>query len=157
MPRFTVPPNFTGTAGSDTIVGEDLNKFPAIGIDILTGGFIYTGSGKDTIKGNGTGGKGGDGAIGKNFNGSKGGAGIGISNNGNLNAGSGDDAIIGKGIGGRGGNDGNPPPFPYDDFGGNGGGGGGGINIDLGTGNDYFKINNTCNIHIDIPRIPPSC
>ena len=42
MPRLTVPPNFTGTAGSDTLVGEDLNKFPAIGIDILTGGFIGT-------------------------------------------------------------------------------------------------------------------
>ena len=127
MPRFTVPPNFTGTAGDDTLIGEDLNKFPAIGIDILTGGFIYTGLGKDTIKGNGTGGKGADGVIDKNVDGSKGSAGIGISNNGNLNAGSGDDVIISKGIGGRGGD--GVINFEEDYFAFAGGGGGTGTGI----------------------------
>jgi hypothetical protein len=103
MPRFTVPPNFAGTAGDDTIVGEDLNKFPAIGIDILTGGFIYTGSGEDTFTGNSTGGNGDVDGEGQG-SGGNGGTGTGISNSGKLNAGLGNDTIAGTGKGGDGGN-----------------------------------------------------
>ncbi len=55
MPRLAVPPNFIGTPGSDTLIGEQLNASPAIGIDILTGGFICTRSGNDTVKGTGAG------------------------------------------------------------------------------------------------------
>jgi hypothetical protein len=59
MPKLTVPPNFIGTPGSDTLIGEQLNASPAIGIDILTGGFICTRSGNDTVQGTGTGSIGG--------------------------------------------------------------------------------------------------
>ncbi|MCC5607231.1 hypothetical protein LC612_10625 [Nostoc sp. CHAB 5834] len=45
MPRLSVPPNFIGTGGADTLVGEELNVSVAIGIDILTGGYIRTLSG----------------------------------------------------------------------------------------------------------------
>ncbi|MEH2277997.1 MAG: hypothetical protein V7K40_25230 [Nostoc sp.] len=53
MARLTVPPNFIGTPGLDTLIGEQLNVSLAIGIDILTGDLIYTLSGKDNIKGTG--------------------------------------------------------------------------------------------------------
>uniref|UniRef100_UPI0035CACC7A hypothetical protein n=1 Tax=uncultured Nostoc sp. TaxID=340711 RepID=UPI0035CACC7A len=77
MARLTVPPYFIGTPGSDTLIGEQLNVSPAIGIDILTGGLIYTLSGNDTIKGTGAA------SIGV----AQGGDGTGIANSGSLNTG----------------------------------------------------------------------
>ncbi len=93
MPKFTVPPNFTGTAGDDTLLGEEFDASPAIGIDVLTGGFISTGSEKDTIIGTANGSNVGGG-------GSAGGAGTGISNSGSINSGIGNDSLIGTGYGG---------------------------------------------------------
>ncbi len=98
MPRFTVPPNFAGTAGDDIVIGEDLNKFPAIGIDILTGGTIDTLEGDDSITGTGNGINGYDSdyrAIGNAGNGT------GISNTGSLFAGSGNNTFTGTGTGGN--------------------------------------------------------
>ncbi|MCC5663136.1 hypothetical protein LC653_04080 [Nostoc sp. CHAB 5784] len=101
MSRLTVPPNFIGTQGSDTLVGEELNASSAIGIDILTGGFISsfisTRSGNDTVQGTGAGDNGLD------STGGDGGDGIGISNSGYLDSGNGEDTIIGNGTGGLGG------------------------------------------------------
>ncbi|MEH2436422.1 MAG: hypothetical protein V7K25_19610 [Nostoc sp.] len=96
MPRLTVPPNFIGTTGSDSLIGEQLNVSVAIGIDILTGGFICTRSGKDTITGIATGTNDLEGS-------SNGGTGRGIANSGKLNAGDGEDTITGTGTGGNGG------------------------------------------------------
>ncbi|MEH1866783.1 MAG: hypothetical protein V7K69_17490 [Nostoc sp.] len=114
MPRVTVPPNFIGTLGSDALIGEQLNAAPAIGIDILTGGFICTRSGNDTVQGKGAGRIGDiDGSI-------EGGNAIDIANRGSLNTGNGKDAIADIGNGGNGNTDtstGNA----------------------LGAGNDYLK------------------
>ena len=93
MSRLTIPPNFIGTSGFDSLVGEQLNVSPAIGIDILTGGLIYTFSGNDTIKGTGAA------SIGV----AQGGDGTGIANRGNLNTGDGEDTISGTGKGSNGG------------------------------------------------------
>ncbi|MEH2247038.1 hypothetical protein [Nostoc sp.] len=98
MPRLTVPPNFIGTAGSDTLVGEQLNASPAIGIDILTGGFISPRSGNDIVEGTGAGRIG----IGDSI---RGGNAIGIANRGSLNTGNGKDAISGTATGGIGSQD----------------------------------------------------
>ncbi|AUB35660.1 hypothetical protein COO91_01550 [Nostoc flagelliforme CCNUN1] len=38
MPRLTVPPNFIGTSGIDTLVAQESNTSLAIGIDILNPG-----------------------------------------------------------------------------------------------------------------------
>ncbi|MEH1969842.1 hypothetical protein [Nostoc sp.] len=92
MPRLTVPPNFIGTSGVDTLVAQESNAFVAIGIDILNPGVISTFSGNDSITGTGTG------TV--NLKTSKAGTGIGINNSGTLNAGSGSDTITGTGIGG---------------------------------------------------------
>lgn len=96
MPRLTVPANFIGITGSDTLIGEQLNVPVAIGIDILTGGFICTRSGKDTITGIATGENDLEGS-------SNGASGIGIANSGSLNAGDEEDTITGTGSGGNGG------------------------------------------------------
>ncbi|MCL6750138.1 hypothetical protein KBT16_03755, partial [Nostoc sp. CCCryo 231-06] len=87
MPRLTVPPNFIGTPSTDTLVGEELNASVAIGIDILTGGYIRTLSGKDAIAGIGTGAIGIDGDDNDNIggDGGDGGTGTGIVNIGKLN------------------------------------------------------------------------
>ncbi|WP_375469117.1 hypothetical protein [uncultured Nostoc sp.] len=92
MPRLTVPPNFIGTSGIDTLVAEESNASVAIGIDILNPGVISTFSGNDSITGKATGT-----ATFSKF--SKAGTGIGINNSGSLNAGSGSDTITGTGIG----------------------------------------------------------
>ncbi|MEH2008156.1 hypothetical protein [Nostoc sp.] len=42
MPRLTVPPNFIGTSGVDTLAAQDSNGSVAIGIDILNPGMIST-------------------------------------------------------------------------------------------------------------------
>ncbi|MEH2419462.1 MAG: hypothetical protein V7K48_00490 [Nostoc sp.] len=97
MARLTVPPNFIGTPGTDILVGKELNTLSAIGIDILTGGFIRTRSGNDTIIGKGK----GSGVLGDNSG--DGGTGTGIINNGSLNAGDGEDTITGIGTGSIGG------------------------------------------------------
>ncbi|MDF5738175.1 MULTISPECIES: hypothetical protein [unclassified Nostoc] len=94
MPRLTVPPNFIGTSGIDTLVGEELNASVAIGIDILNPGVISTFSANDSITG--TGGTGGTG-------GGTGDTGTGISNSGSFDAGDGNDTITGTGTGGIGG------------------------------------------------------
>ncbi|MEI1375220.1 hypothetical protein PQG02_17845 [Nostoc sp. UHCC 0926] len=90
MPRLTVPPNFIGTSGIDTLVAEESNASVAIGINILNPGVISTFSGNDSITGTGT----GTATFSKLA-----GTGIGINNSGSLNAGSGSDTITGTGIG----------------------------------------------------------
>ncbi|MGF1936593.1 MAG: hypothetical protein RM347_019760 [Nostoc sp. ChiQUE02] len=92
MPRLTVPPNFIGTSGIDSLVAQESNASVAIGINILNPGVISTFSGNDSITGTGTG------TV--NLKTSKAGTGIGINNSGTLNAGSGSDTITGTGIGG---------------------------------------------------------
>ncbi|MEH2061589.1 MAG: hypothetical protein V7K50_04835 [Nostoc sp.] len=140
MPRLTFPPNFIGTPGSDTLIGEQLNASPAIGIDILTGGFIYTRSGIDTIAGTGNGGNGstdGDGAIG-----GTGGTGTGIANSGTLNTGDEKDAIAGTGNGGKGGKGGDVGDVGNGGKGGDGGTGTGIVNsgkLNTGDGNDTIS------------------
>ncbi|MEH2352589.1 hypothetical protein [Nostoc sp.] len=79
MARLSIPPNFIGTPSSDTILGEELNGSPAVGINILIGGYIRTLSGKDTLTGISTGNNGGNSVIAN-----QGGVGIGISNSGSL-------------------------------------------------------------------------
>ncbi|MDZ8091820.1 MAG: hypothetical protein RMZ42_07735 [Nostoc sp. DedQUE05] len=92
MPRLTVPPNFIGTSGIDTLAAEESNASVAIGIDILNGGVINTFSGNDSISG-----------TGKPSTGStkpkKPVIGIGINNSGTLYAGDGSDMIAGIGTG----------------------------------------------------------
>ena len=111
MPRLTVPPNFIGTSGIDTLVAQESNTSVAIGIDILNPNVISTFSGNDTITGTGTGGTGGVGIVTGVTNSippgiirgesGEGGAGIGISNSNKLNTGKGEDTLIGTGTAGR--------------------------------------------------------
>ncbi|MEH2277399.1 MAG: hypothetical protein V7K40_22085 [Nostoc sp.] len=92
MPRLTVPPNFIGTSGIDTLAAEESNASVAIDIDILNGGVINTFSGNDSITGTGkpsTGGTKPNKPV----------TGIGINNSGTLNAGDGSDIITGIGTG----------------------------------------------------------
>jgi hypothetical protein len=128
MSRLTFPPNFIGTPGSDSLIGEQLNGSPAIGIDILTRGFIYTRSGNDTIKGKGA----GISNSAQSINGT------GIVNRGSLNTESGKDAIAGIGIGGIGGS------TEDDGYDGNGGTGTGIANSSsLNTGQENDTITGT--------------
>lgn len=90
MPRLTVPPNFIGTSGIDTLIAEESNASVAIGIDILNGGVISTFSGNDTITGTGK--------TNTSYT-KKPVTGIGINNSGTLNAGDGNDIITGIGTG----------------------------------------------------------
>ena len=114
MPRLTVPPNFIGTSGVDTLAAQDLNVSGAIGIDILNPGMISTFSGNDSITGTGTVNlktdSGNDSITGTSTGivilkpiKLSGGTGIGINNSGTLNTGSGGDTITGTGTGGNGG------------------------------------------------------
>ncbi|MCC5630250.1 hypothetical protein LC613_20415 [Nostoc sphaeroides CHAB 2801] len=91
MPRLTIPPNFIGTSGIDTLVAQESNTSVAIGIDILNSGVISTLSGNDSITGT---------ATGTSQFGKAAGTGIGINNSGTLNAGDGSDTIAGTGTGG---------------------------------------------------------
>ncbi|MEH2237896.1 hypothetical protein [Nostoc sp.] len=93
MSRLTVPPNFVGTSGIDTLAAEESNASVAIGIDILNQGVINTFSGNDSISGIGTSTDTG------NLEPRKAGTGIGINNSGTLNAGNGNDSITGTGTG----------------------------------------------------------
>jgi hypothetical protein len=92
MPRLIVSSSSPiGTSGSDLVVGQEDNAFPAIGIEVLENGVIDTKAGNDTIEGSASGG--GDGF-------SNAGTGTGIANSGIINAGKGDDLISGTGTGG---------------------------------------------------------
>ena len=94
MPRLTVPPNFIGTSGIDTLVAQESNTSVAIGIDILNPNVISTFSGNDSITGTATG------TV--SFKAIKASSGVGINNSGSLNAGSGGDTITGTGTGSSG-------------------------------------------------------
>ncbi|MDZ8224220.1 hypothetical protein [Nostoc sp. ChiVER01] len=93
MPRLIVSlPPFIGTSGSDLVIGQEDNAFPAIGIEVQKKGIIDTQAGNDTIQGTSTGSN-------ETFNFS---AGTGIANTGTINAGIGDDSIKGTGTAGEG-------------------------------------------------------
>jgi hypothetical protein len=97
MPRLIVSsPAIVGTSGSDLVVGQEDNSFPAIGIEVLKNGVIDTQGSNDTIEGSGTGGNYEYVPPSEDLEGK----GTGIANSGIINVGTGDDTISGTGTGG---------------------------------------------------------